>query len=128
MFEDLNENVVFMFENLVFTEKLFGKKLDSIHKLDPDYTSIKNLISLAISLCLKPTNDSTCYEKRLTKLRIFSYLLKSFFAFRTAVPSIKLNQYLLIDLMIDTQFEDFYEVSFCLIFVLSFCMKSLNLN
>lgn len=112
IFEDLNENVVFMFETLVHTEKHYGKKLDSIHNLDSDYSSIKNLISATVHVCANSTNDSNCYEKRSIKLRIFSYLIKSFFGFRTVVPSIKLNMRLLIDLMIDTQFEDLHEVSF----------------
>ncbi|RNA10618.1 hypothetical protein BpHYR1_024424 [Brachionus plicatilis] len=105
-FEELNQNVVFLFEVLNYTEELFGKKLVDTTSFDSDYLTIQKMLALNIQSCFNLDH----FANRRVKLDIFSYLLKGFFDFQTIVPAFKISQHLLIDLMVDAQFEDLQDV------------------
>lgn len=109
-FNDLNENVIFICETLNYVEKKFNIKLHNLERKDPEYNTIKNLIDLSIKICIKASAEESFFLQRQIKLEIFAYLLKRYFNLKTTFDSNALCFYLLVDCMIENQFEDLQEV------------------
>ncbi|CAF0870957.1 unnamed protein product [Brachionus calyciflorus] len=113
-FCDLNENVIFVAESINSAQRLIFNNLKTLTPENSEYDKVKNLISLSIQICVNSSLDEGFFVERKIKFDIFNFLLKKMANLATVVPVSDLSFDLVMDLIIENQYEDFQEFLSCL--------------
>lgn len=111
---ELNENVLYLVETLKYIENAYAIKLNELKEKDERFQEILKLVDLSIKICLnsEPPEeiDLNSFKQKRIKFEMFSYLICKHLNYKTIVPSPVLGFQLLMDLMIENEFEDLVEV------------------
>lgn len=106
-YAELNENILYLVENLKYIEKKYNVELKSITS---DSGQIKSSLSRAIQNCLtaRDLSDQTVQN---TKSTLFTFLFRGHVGERQLVPSPALSFDLISRLAIENQLENISQVS-----------------
>ena len=106
-YEELNENILYLVENLKYIEKKYNIKLDSISS---EFSNIQSSLNNALQICLK-SRDLSEAQLQKVKRNLFTFLVQRYVGEKQLVPAPKLSYELIICLAIDNQLENVNEVS-----------------